>query len=43
MDNSEKKFERYEILSKDINHQVKYIDDYYEFDFDFDFLIETIK
>ena len=37
----EKIFERYELLCKDVKHQIGFVDDYYAFDFEN--LNETLK
>ena len=37
----EKIFERYELLCKDVKHQIGFVDDYYAFDFEH--LNETLK
>lgn len=37
----EKIFERYELLCKDVKHQIGFVDDYYAFDFEH--INETLK
>jgi hypothetical protein len=37
----EETFKRYELLCKDVKHQINYIDDCYEFDFEY--LVKTLN